>query len=193
MEQNSFAKMVMQNTDITRLPADIFSAPGLILEVDITQQFNAGVVNDPGPDGILGDDPTTPLVDESADDVATPRQDPLSDNPLIPLVIRDNPNTIGPDTNYLRYTGDEHVVLGGTALNDIIISSEGDDTLYGDAGNDRLEGGYGNDFIFGNAGDDILTDLGGDDNIQGGDGNDVIQGGNGINLLLGGFGSDFII
>ena len=112
---------------------------------------------------------------------------------IVPLVIRDNPNTVGPDTNYLQYDGPDHVVLGGTAGDDIIISSEGDDTLYGDQGNDRLEGGYGNDFIRGGAGDDIITDIGGDDTIQGDDGNDVIHAGNGINLILGGFGSDFIV
>ena len=112
---------------------------------------------------------------------------------LIPLVIRNNPGTLGPDPNYLQYTGDQHVVLGGTDLADILISSEGDDTLYGDGGNDRLEGGYGNDLIMGGAGDDIMTDIGGDDNLQGDDGNDVIHGGQGENLILGGRGSDFII
>ncbi|NWL78717.1 heme peroxidase, partial [Pseudomonas taiwanensis] len=192
MENNSFAKMVMENTDITRLPADIFSTPGLILEVDIARQFNAGVIN-PGADGILGDDPTTPLVDESADDVATPGGDPVGDNPLLGLVIRDNPDTAGPDANYLRYTGEDHVVLGGTDGDDILISSIGDDTLWGDGGNDRLEGGDGVDNLDGGAGDDIITDLGGDDNIKGGEGNDVIQAGNGFNLILGGGGSDFII
>ena len=84
-------------------------------------------------------------------------------------------------------------MLGGTSGNDILVSSEGDDTVWGDAGNDRIEGGYGNDQLRGGAGDDIITDMGGDDNIQGGDGNDVIQGGNGVNLIIGGFGSDFII
>ena len=34
--------------------------------------------------------------------------DPLGD------VIRDNPATPGLDTNYLHYTGDQHVVIGGT-------------------------------------------------------------------------------
>ncbi|MFZ6049904.1 peroxidase family protein [Pseudomonas sp. CR3202] len=193
MENNSFAKLVMENTDVTRLPADIFSTPAFILEVDQTQQFNAGVVNNPGADGILGDDPATPLVDESLDDIATPNEDPLGDNPLLALVIRDNPETDGPDTNYLRYTGVDHVVLGGTAGADIMIASIGDDTLWGDAGNDRLEGGDGVDNLDGGAGDDIITDWGGDDNIKGGDGNDVIHGGNGLNLILGGAGSDFIV
>ncbi|CAD5107740.1 peroxidase family protein [Zestomonas carbonaria] len=165
MEDNSFAKMVMRNTDAFHLPADIFSTPGLILEVDQSRQFNEG----------LGSD------------------DPEGDNPLIPLVIRDNPATPGPDGNYLHYTGDEHVVLGGTSGNDIMIGSIGDDTLWGDEGNDRLEGGDGNDVIEGGAGDDIITDRGGDDVIKGGDGNDVIHGGNGFNLILGGHGNDFII
>ena len=42
---------------------------------------------------------------------------------------RQSRHTPGSDTNYLRYTGDQHVVLGGTAGNDILIASEGDDTI----------------------------------------------------------------
>ena len=37
MEDNSFAAMIMANTDATHLPSDVFSTPGLILEVDQTQ------------------------------------------------------------------------------------------------------------------------------------------------------------
>ena len=37
MEDNSFAAMIMRNTDATHLPSDVFSTPGLILEVDQTQ------------------------------------------------------------------------------------------------------------------------------------------------------------
>jgi Ca2+-binding RTX toxin-like protein len=97
------------------------------------------------------------------------------------------------DTNYLKYTGEDHIVIGGTPGMDIIYSGAGDDTLYGDEGNDRLDGGFGNDEINGGVGNDIITDTGGDDVIHGGDGDDVIQGGNGANLILGGFGSDFIV
>ncbi|UTW07477.1 peroxidase family protein [Pseudomonas benzenivorans] len=167
LENNSFARMIMANTDATHLPGDVFSTPGFILEVDQTQQFTG-----------LGIDG---------------RDDPDSGVLLTPDVIRDNPDTPGADTNYLRYTGDEHIVLGGTALDDIMISSIGDDTLHGDEGNDRLEGGDGNDIVLGGAGDDILTDQGGEDNMQGGDGNDAIHGGNSIDLILGGFGKDFIV
>ena len=195
LENNSFAKLVMLHTDTKHLPADIFSTPNFILEVDPTQQFTG--LNEPGPDGIQVDDPLT-LVDESADneigtDGIAGNSDPLGGTALTPLVIRDNPATAGPDANYLQYTGPDHVVLGGTAGNDIMIASIGDDTLWGDGGNDRLEGGDGVDNIEGGDGDDIITDQGGDDVLKGNDGNDVIHGGNGFNLILGGAGSDFII
>ncbi|MNZ23404.1 Bifunctional hemolysin/adenylate cyclase precursor [compost metagenome] len=167
MENNSFGRLVMANTSATHLPADIFSTPGFILEVNPALQ-NTGL----GVDG---------------------RADPLGDNALLPEVIRDNPLTATSDSNYLQYTGDEHVVLGGTAGNDILIGSLGDDTLHGDAGNDRLEGGDGNDNFFGGAGDDIITDRGGDDIIRAGDGNDVVHGGNGLNLIIAGHGNDFVI
>src|SRR5262249_44323030 len=200
LENNSFAELVMANTDTVHLPADIFSTPTWNLEVDLVRQFNAGVVL-PGIDGVFGPGPGPDGIQGTADDlpsddVSAPRADPVVVGPfanLIPLVIRDNPLTVGPDTNFLMYTGEEHVVMGGTAAHDIIFSGAGDDTLYGDGGNDRLDGGFGNDEINGGAGDDIITDTGGDDVIHGGDGNDVIQGGNGGNLLLGGFGNDFIV
>ena len=68
MENNSFAAMIMRNTDATHLPSDVFSTPGLILEVDQTRQFN-----DLDGDGVL----------ESSD--------PTGSGILTPLVIRNNP------------------------------------------------------------------------------------------------------
>jgi Ca2+-binding RTX toxin-like protein len=164
LESNSFAKLIMANTSATHLPGLVFSAPTFYLEVDQTKQYNDGLGN----------------------------ADPLSDDNQ-QVVFRDNPLTEGPDTNYIRYSGEEHIVLGGTNGADILVSGGGDDTVWGDGGNDRIEGGNGNDQLRGGAGDDIITDVGGDDNIQGGDGNDVLHGGNGINLMIGGFGNDFII
>ena len=52
LENNSFAKLIMANTDTTHLPGDVFSTPGFILEVDQTRQFTG--LNEPGPDGIQG-------------------------------------------------------------------------------------------------------------------------------------------
>ncbi len=39
LENNSFAKLIMANTDATHLPGDVFSTPSFILEVDQTRQF----------------------------------------------------------------------------------------------------------------------------------------------------------
>ena len=188
MENNSFAAMIMRNTDATHLPSDVFSAPGLILEVDRTKQYNPGLGETAGADGVLEDDPLT-AVDESADNLGN---DPTGGGILTQVVVRNNPATVGPDTNYLRYTGGEHVVLGGTSQNDILIAGIGDDTLYGDAGNDKLEGGFGNDIINAGEGDDIITDTGGDDNIKAGSGHDVVHAGPGLDLVMGNDGQDFI-
>jgi Ca2+-binding RTX toxin-like protein len=167
LENNSFGKIIMRNTDVTHLPGDVFATPTWTLEVDQSKQFT-GL----GADG---------------------RADPTGGQVLTPLVIRDNPTTAAIETNYLRYTGEDHIVLGGTEQADTLIAGIGDDTLYGDGGNDRIEGGDGNDKIMGGAGDDIITDLGGLDVIHGDSGNDVIHGGNGENILFGGTGHDFIV
>ena len=151
LEANSFASMIMRHTDATHLPGDVFSTPALILEVDPSKQYN-----DLDGDGDLE------------------HGDPTSGSLTTPLVIRNNPATAGPTPNYLRYTGDEHVVLGGTDNNDTLIAGIGDDTIHGDAGDDRLEGNFGNDEIRGGDGDDIITDQGGDDVFKGGKGNDAI-------------------
>ncbi|MHC8366475.1 peroxidase family protein [Pseudomonas sp. ZT5P21] len=164
LESNSFAKLIMANTSATHLPGLVFSDPAFYLERDQSKQYNDGLGN----------------------------ADPLGENGE-QVVFRNNPLTAGPDANYIKYIGEEHIVLGGTNGTDILIAGGGDDTVWGDGGNDRIEGGDGNDQLRGGAGDDIITDRGGDDNIQGGDGNDVLHGGNGVNLIIGGFGNDFIV
>ncbi|MDB5537746.1 MAG: hypothetical protein JWQ65_2621, partial [Devosia sp.] len=189
MENNTFAKIISLNADAGHLPSDVFSTPGLILEIDRTKQWNPGLGETAGADGILLDDPNT-VIDESADNLGN---DPTGGSILTPLVIRNNPGTVGPDSNYLKYTGVEHVLLGGTDGNDILIGSEGDDTLYADGGNDRLEGGAGNDSYFGGDGDDIITDLFGDDIIRSGAGHDAINAGAGVDLIVGDAGQDFIV
>jgi len=96
------------------------------------------------------------------------------------------------NTGALRFLGEDHVVIGGGAGNDNIISGGGDDTVWGYGGHDRIEGGDGNDALLGGAGDDILTDTFGLDTIKGNEGNDVISSGRDEDLLMGGDGKDFI-
>ena len=177
LENNSFAQLIMLNSDAKHLPADVFQTPKYILEVDTTHQFNEGLGNA---------DPTGGITINGVE--------------ITPLVIRDNPDTIGPDQNYLHYTGIETVVLGGTEGDDILIAgASDDDTVYGDGGNDRIEGGFGNDNLFGGDGDDIITDMGGTDVIHAGAGNDVVSDSHSLlplevpNIILGGDGKDFIV
>ncbi|MGE8499603.1 MAG: peroxidase family protein [Pseudomonas sp.] len=168
LEGNTFSALVMRNTDLgnpnaSHLPGNLFQSVNHILELDMNRQQFA---------------------------------DPVGNNPLLnalnPLVIRRDLDGDG-DNDYLRYTGEDHVVLGGRDdEDDTLIGGAGDDTLWGDGGNDRLEGGYGIDHIHGGAGDDIITDIGDADVIHGDDGNDVIHTGPGLDLVFGGGGKDFI-
>src|SRR5262245_885065 len=197
LEMDSFAKLVMANTDVTHLPAAIFSTPAWTLEVDPTKQFT-GLGTDGRADPTFADD--VPGAGQSTILAGFHNPTIINGQEIAPLVIRDNPDTVGPDTNYLHYTGNSPVVLGGTAANDIIIAGASDqDTIYGDAGNDRLDGSAGDDHVFGGDGDDIITSGGGTDVIDGGLGNDVIIESHSNlpldvpNLLLGGPGQDFFV
>ncbi|WP_158592128.1 peroxidase family protein [Pseudomonas cavernicola] len=65
--------------------------------------------------------------------------------------ILDDPGTLQNESQLLvrmpdgtiRYTGVEHIVMGGTEGADRMRASEGDDTLWGDGGNDLLQGDNG--------------------------------------------------
>ncbi|WP_147022869.1 peroxidase family protein, partial [Microvirga aerophila] len=171
LEADSFAQLIMRNTSLgehnsTHVNGSAFQTADYILEMDRTKQIGA---------------------------------DPRHSNPVLdsisPMVVRKDVDGDG-DADYLRYTGTDHVVLGGTNEDDTLIGGEGDDTLWGDDGNDRLEGGYGVDHLHGGKGHDIITDSGTDvgaaDVIHGDDGDDVINPGSGLDLVFGGRGSDFI-
>ena len=180
LESNPFTAIVMRNTDLGEagagvLPAGIFSVPNHLLEVDQTQQFEAG--ND-----AVGSD------------------DPEGDSVLVDLVIRDatrlttNINSVVSDpSRVVQYTGGDHVAIGGTIGRDTIIGGIGDDSLWGREGNDRIEGGDGADHIEGGPGDDIITDLSGPDIIEGGPGNDAINSGNEEDFVFGDEGNDFLV
>ncbi len=141
--------------------------------------------------------------------------------------ILDDPGTLQDESQLLvrmpdgtiRYTGVEHIVMGGTAGADRMRASEGDDTLWGDGGNDRLEGGDGNDVIsagpglgdlilaglgndfvvagadpketFGGGGDDFIFAGDSSDTVFGNEGDDWIEGGGQADLLQGDNGNPF--
>ncbi len=189
LEQNSFAKMIMANTDIADPgPDGIRGTPDDIVARHI------GVDSFAKYDFVLEVNPAN-QADYNGDE---PGVDPLGADPVLESlglgkVIRDDPGTVGPDANYIRVSGGEHVVVGGTQFNDTIITDFGDDGIWGDVGDDRIESGAGVDLVNGGAGDDIITDSGDSgDFLKGDEGDDVIANSNGLDILMGGSGKDAI-
>ncbi|MNK09542.1 Poly(beta-D-mannuronate) C5 epimerase 7 [compost metagenome] len=180
LEENAFSKLIMKNSALA----------------------------DPGPDGIrgTGDDVIDRHlgVNAFADydfylEVNAAMQlgaDPTGNDPVLESlgrgkVQRDDPLTAGVDENFLRFTGGEHVSVGGTNGNDTILTDFGDDSIWGGAGNDRIESGAGVDLVNGGDGDDIVTDSGDSgDFLKGEGGDDVIANSNGLDILMGGSGKD---
>ena len=202
LEANTFSKMIMRNSDLgddgttSHLPSLVFGTPSYVLEMDQDNQ-RTGIV---GPDGVtLNGDPIR------GDGILPNLLDMLS-----PLVQRahaadgydarldkDGDGTMEYDGLLMyNYDGGDHVVLGGSMGNDILLGGRGMDTLWGDAGNDYIDGGDESDQVHGGDGDDIIVDhgtvVGGADFLRGDGGNDVIGGGPGNDLLFGGEGKDFI-
>ncbi|MBI4021798.1 MAG: hypothetical protein HY372_00400 [Candidatus Andersenbacteria bacterium] len=93
--------------------------------------------------------------------------------------------------------GDDN--LDGTNGNDLIFGLEGEDRIDGKNGDDcivggpdddRLDGDNGNDVMFGNGGEDRMDGGRGDDLMFGGEGADKMEGGRGDDELFGGDGDD---
>ncbi len=208
LEPNSFADMVMRNTELgdvyaTHLSGQLFITPDHIIELDrgIAQEDYTPV-----------DDPLTLFVDESVgiDPIWGPDVDPVIQGILGPKVARDytGATTIVDDNGtpldplddvthdvggYIRVQGGEHYVIGGTEGDDTIYSDSGIDTIWGDGGNDYINAGTESDDVFGGLGDDIIEDPFGDDVLRGNQGNDVITSARGADLLFGDEGKDYII
>ncbi|MCS3743702.1 peroxidase family protein, partial [Rhizobium sp. BK661] len=189
LEQNSFAKMIMANTDIAQPGPD-----GIRGTADDIVNRHMGVDSFGNYDFVL----EVNAANQADYNGTAAGVDPLGTDAALEAmglgkVARDDPGTPGVDVNYLRFTGGEHIVAGGTSGNDTIITDFGDDGIWGDAGDDRIESGAGVDLVNGGAGDDILTDSGDSgDFIKGDEGNDVIANSNGLDILMGGIGKDAI-
>lgn len=193
LEANTFTDIIMRNTALsglhsTHLVAEIMEVPDMIIELDplvAQEDYNGALAgNDP-----VWDDTFKQLIDPKVVKVlGAIRLDPLTGLPVLDAegqVIRDG--------NLLKFSGGEHVVLGGTEGNDRIIGDKGIDTLWGDGGDDYLNAGMESDQVFGGDGDDIIEDPFGDDFLRGEAGNDVIVNGHGLDLLFGGTGNDFLM
>ncbi|MGB4072523.1 cadherin-like domain-containing protein, partial [Pseudomonas sp.] len=107
--------------------------------------------------------------------------------------------TISDTTDTLTSGSASNETLTGTSGNDLIRGYNGNDTLnggdgndliYGGAGNDTLNGGIGNDHLYGGVDNDTLNGDAGNDYLNGEVGNDILNGGDGDDILRGGLGND---
>ena len=76
--------------------------------------------------------------------------------------------------------------IEGQADNEFILGGDGNDTLDGGDGNDSLRGQIGIDTLSGGNGDDILSGGQGNDDLYGQSGRDILGGGQGDDILGGG-------
>ncbi|MFZ4721084.1 MAG: peroxidase family protein, partial [Ilumatobacteraceae bacterium] len=174
LEGNSFAELIMRNTDVQGLPADTFSTPTYVF--DLAAQELAG-----------------PIVD-----------DPATEWDERTLLTRELDGTIryrGEEHVYFHGAPRADGVRSGLG-DDTVRGNDGNDRLEGGDGNDHILGGVGDDIITdffgvemikGGPGDDTISSgRGGGDLNFGGDGNDFIIGGNDATESFGGPGNDFI-
>ena len=171
LEGNSFAELMMRNTNVRSLKADAFATADCKFELKNLAGTAAGFASF----GNTVADDTQSECNESA------------------LLIRMPDGTI---KYRARNTVDPSGINGqsvynGTAGVDRIYGGNDSDTFWGGLGNDIIEGGDGADVALGGEGNDIITDLAGDDVLKGGPGNDAIDTGPGLDIIMGGDGKDF--
>ena len=172
LEGNSFAELMMRNTNVHTLKADAFATADCKFELKNLAGTPAGFT---AFGNTVADDPASECDENGAADPACPTA-PSSTAPI---------NTVDPS----GINGQS--VYNGTAGVDRIYGGNDNDTFWGGLGNDVIEGGDGADVALGGDGDDIITDLAGDDVPKGGPGNDAIDAGPGLDILMGGDGKDF--
>ncbi len=211
LEGNSFAELVMRNTDAEGLPADAFSRPDFIFEVsrlgttgpvtdDVDTEWNEAALLTRMPNGTIRFGGGEHVVFNG-----TPAGDKVWSS--------EGDDTIrGNDGNDWMQGGDGNDNQIGGLGDDIMQDLAGDDTLKGGDGDDALssgqgfggdlnQGGRGNDFIvggndttetFAGPGDDFVFAGDAEDTVFGDDGDDWIEAGKGpFNLLQGDNGAPF--
>ncbi len=171
LEGNSFAELMMRNTNAHTLKADPFATADCRFEL----KNLAGTVAGFAASGNAVANDTQSECDESA------------------LLIRMPDGTIKYRArNAVDPTGiNGQAVYNGTGNMDRMYGGNDNDTFWGGLGNDVIDGGGGADVALGGEGDDIITDFAGDDVPKGGPGNDAIDAGTGLDIIMGGEGKDF--
>nr|MBP8938887.1 hypothetical protein [Agrobacterium sp.] len=94
----------------------------------------------------------------------------------------------------IHLTGGQTNMAGETVINfESVLTSVGNDRVFGTDGENWVFSGDGDDVILGYGGNDRLFGQGGADLLVGGDGNDLLFGGAANDVLRGGMGADQLI
>jgi len=208
----NLAEFAVTVTDITGMPSDPFQ----LTVGDVIQVFqralgilpdSIGSVNDYG----VGDD----LAGLEEFETAAGEEEVPEGPPPLVVQYTDVDYTVGADQIVIQQllqlaldvaedgdgngggVGDDDDIfpIPDLLTGQLIVGTDGDDTLVGGPGGDTIQGLGGNDLLLGNDGDDILDGGSGDDQVFGGAGNDLIVGGTGEgeDLLDGGTGRDTVV
>lgn len=137
-------------------------------------------------------------ANNSASLTATLEEAPEPEPTLCDIAIESARTGAGPYASYELVYAQEGRRINGGPGNQVIVGTEGDDTLRGGSGNDVLCGLAGDDTLRGGTGHDVIVGGPGADRLYGNSGNDtlytdaddtVIKGGSGWNTINGGEGS----
>jgi Ca2+-binding RTX toxin-like protein len=175
LEGNSFAELMMRNTDVQDLPADSFSRPDFV--------FDLANLGTSGP--VLND----PLTE-------------VNENAVLTRLANGTIRFGGTEHATFNGTPGNNRIQSSEG-DDTLRGNDGDDWLQGGDGNDNQIGGLGDDIMQDLAGDDVLKGGNGNDALssgqgfggdlnQGGLGKDFIIGGNDITESFAGPGDDFV-
>ncbi|HEV7950792.1 MAG TPA: peroxidase family protein, partial [Glaciihabitans sp.] len=173
LEGNSFAELMMRNTNAHTLKADAFATADCKFELK-----NLG---------------NTAAAYSEATGGPTVADDPASECNENALLLRKPDGTIQyKEKNSVDPSGiNGQSVFNGTDGVNRVTGGNDNDTFLGNEGNDVIEGAGGDDIALGGDGEDRITDLAGDDIQKGGPGNDYLNGGIGLDVLMGADGQDF--
>ncbi len=171
LESNSFAEMIMRNTNAHSLKADAFGTADCKFQLGNLAGTPAGYT---ASGATVADDPTSECKENL-------------------LLLRKPDGTIQyMEKNTVDPSGiNGQSVYNGTANADRVTGGNDNDTFLGNEGDDVIEGNGGDDIALGGDGNDRITDLSGADVLKGGPGNDYLNSGIGDDINMGGDGQDF--
>ena len=140
-------------------------------------------------DGGSGVDTFQRNLSEDYSDYAFTTVVDLSSGKLYAVGYEDDYDTLVGIEN-VNMTGNFHDWIYGTSDNNTVAGNNGNDKLYGFAGNDKLYGGNNNDKLYGGNNNDKLYGGNNNDKLFGGSGNDRLRGDAGKDSLQGDAGKD---